>query len=319
MTSRSGLSNSWRVKSDNNPVPNNQPLQTSIPTKRYDQSYRNKGLESTHQSNPLADRLIRSTQSNGDNPDLQIRGEDDPKTLQAIEEGRRLYVGNMPYMAKPEDVEALFTDGGYPSTYINMSIDPFTGRNPSYCFVELPTKDDADRAMQILNGKIILGRPVKLGPSVVRTKTKPWTAKLPSRDVSFQRWTRTDAANRWKGEEAAPGCRLFVGGLPLMAGHDMVDAQVRAFFVGYNVLEKTTHIFPNESEAVSKVVIPPGHNGGNDRYLFVDFPNADEATKAMDATNGKTNWGVKVRVNKSRSYSKKVEERERYKKERDLA
>lgn len=30
-------------------------------------------------------------------------------TPQAISEGRRLYVGNMPYTAKSEDVEALFT------------------------------------------------------------------------------------------------------------------------------------------------------------------------------------------------------------------
>lgn len=28
---------------------------------------------------------------------------------QAISDGRRLYVGNMPYTAKSEDVEALFT------------------------------------------------------------------------------------------------------------------------------------------------------------------------------------------------------------------
>lgn len=42
-----------------------------------------------------------------------MRGEDDPRTLQAIAEGRRLYVGNMPYMAKMRDVEALFADVSY--------------------------------------------------------------------------------------------------------------------------------------------------------------------------------------------------------------
>ena len=43
----------------------------------------------------------------------QLRGEDDPNTLQAIAEGRRLYVGNMPYFAKTKDVELLFAKGGY--------------------------------------------------------------------------------------------------------------------------------------------------------------------------------------------------------------
>lgn len=33
---------------------------------------------------------------------------------QAISEGRRLYVGNMPYTAKTEDVEALFKAAEFP-------------------------------------------------------------------------------------------------------------------------------------------------------------------------------------------------------------
>lgn len=36
-----------------------------------------------------------------------------PHVPQAISEGRRLYVGNMPYTAKSEDVEALFTAAGF--------------------------------------------------------------------------------------------------------------------------------------------------------------------------------------------------------------
>lgn len=42
-----------------------------------------------------------------------IRGEDDPRTLQAIEEGCRLYVGNLAYMAKRKDIEDLFVGNGY--------------------------------------------------------------------------------------------------------------------------------------------------------------------------------------------------------------
>ncbi|KAL9110807.1 MAG: hypothetical protein Q9187_008001, partial [Circinaria calcarea] len=38
---------------------------------------------------------------------------DDPIALQAIAEGRRLYVGNMPYFAKSEDVETLFAGDDY--------------------------------------------------------------------------------------------------------------------------------------------------------------------------------------------------------------
>ena len=43
----------------------------------------------------------------------EVRGEDDPRTFQAIVEGRRLYVGNLPYMAKAQDVRTFFESSGY--------------------------------------------------------------------------------------------------------------------------------------------------------------------------------------------------------------
>ena len=42
------------------------------------------------------------------------------------------------------------------SEHINMSIDPYAGRNPSHYFVELTNKEQADRAMLELNGKEFL-------------------------------------------------------------------------------------------------------------------------------------------------------------------
>lgn len=42
-----------------------------------------------------------------------VRGENHPETLRAITEGRRLYVGNMPYSAKVQDVQDLFKVGDF--------------------------------------------------------------------------------------------------------------------------------------------------------------------------------------------------------------
>lgn len=39
------------------------------------------------------------------------RDDVDSPAMKSFSEGRRLYVGNMPYMAKKKDVEALFTEG----------------------------------------------------------------------------------------------------------------------------------------------------------------------------------------------------------------
>lgn len=80
--------------------------------------------------------------------------------------GTRLYVGNLLYSAKSEDVEQLFADNGFRVAHISMSTDPFTGRNPSYCFVDLNSGEEAAGAMAALSGMEVLGRPVKINPGV---------------------------------------------------------------------------------------------------------------------------------------------------------
>lgn len=138
------------------------------------------------------------------------------------------------------DVHALT----YNREHINMSIDPYTGRNPSYCFVEVATKKGADRAMRELNGKELLGRPIKVGPGIARSRNKRPHEKADERTSTrntcntsepvFDRWTRTDAPGHWKGY-TEQGRRLFVGGLPRMPDHHTVNADVRQLFKGYSV------------------------------------------------------------------------------------
>lgn len=127
------------------------------------------------------------------------------------------------------------------SEHINISIDPFSGRNPSYCFVELKSKEHADRAIQDLNGQDLLGRPVKMGPGVLPSRGKPAGARkdryihhLQPRPT-FDRWVRTDASEHWKGYTQQKR-RLYVGGLPHMPDHYSVDAEVRNLFGGFDML-----------------------------------------------------------------------------------
>lgn len=98
MSSRANLSSNWRVKSDNQAV---DPPTRQAPRIAH-QRPSNPDSQPTH--------ILPNTTFNTLNT---IRGEDDPRTLQAIADGRRVYVGNMPYMAKPDDVKGLFADGDY--------------------------------------------------------------------------------------------------------------------------------------------------------------------------------------------------------------
>lgn len=83
--------------------------------------------------------------------------------------GTRLYVGNLLYTVQREDIETFFGSNGFPISGMSMSIDPFTGRNPSYAFVDFETPDEANNAMETLNGTELLGRPVKINAGVAKS------------------------------------------------------------------------------------------------------------------------------------------------------
>ena len=94
------LSDNWRTKIDTPPTTgNNDATPTAcLEPKPGQRQQRDFGIESRKK------RDIGPMGTAGEEP---LRGEDHPNTLQAIAEGRRLYTGKMPYIAKSEDVEVL--------------------------------------------------------------------------------------------------------------------------------------------------------------------------------------------------------------------
>ncbi|KIX99152.1 uncharacterized protein Z520_04728 [Fonsecaea multimorphosa CBS 102226] len=97
-------------------------------------------------------------------------GQQNTNSTQPADEalGTRLYIGNLLYTAQRADVEELFTQNGFNVVGVSMSTDPFTGRNPSYCFVDVESPEEAQRAMSELNGMDVLGRAVRVSPGVAR-------------------------------------------------------------------------------------------------------------------------------------------------------
>ncbi|OJD12630.1 hypothetical protein AJ78_06802 [Emergomyces pasteurianus Ep9510] len=295
----------WRVKREGSPGTDNA---NDGPEKRelkYNRSPMQRG-------NQPQNRSWNNEGSKPSTPGKSSHSRDDPDSpaMKSFSEGRRLYVGNMPYMAKKKDVEALFTEGEtvYNVERIDISIDPFTGRNPSYCFVELESKQQADLAMVELNGKDMLGRPVKIKPGIPKSSKEPFGRrdvattpdKQPPRFV-FERWERSDASSHWY-DYSAQGRRLFVGGLPRMPDQPTADYEIRKLFYGFNI------------EAISKVISPhPSKRSqpGNHYYLFVDLASSEEADRAIEALSGVSAvWGSRVHINKARGNSHKPAERD---------
>lgn len=73
---------------------------------------------------------------------------------------KRIYVGNIPFTTKEEDLRSLFADYG---DVLSASVisDRETGRSRGFAFVEMED-EDATRAIEGLNNKEYNGRTLKI-------------------------------------------------------------------------------------------------------------------------------------------------------------
>ncbi|KAI0415540.1 RNA-binding domain-containing protein [Xylaria grammica] len=232
---------------------------------------------------------------------------DDDGAAKAIAEGRRIYIGNLRYQAKPDDIEELLraSDLGH-FTNIHISIDPFTGRNPSYCFVEFPDADSAQKAMEILEGKELLGREVKCRPCQPKgsgSGTKP--SEAPSRWGQWSGDKEADDQSKPKSfdryRQDFTGKRLYVGGLPRMQDQATNFAEITELFKDFKLEAISKRVSAHESTRE----LP-----GNHDYCFVDFATPEQAKDAMESLNGATFNGERLKVSPAKGRSNKWRERD---------
>lgn len=72
-----------------------------------------------------------------------------------------LYVGNLSYDLTEDDLRELFSEFGEISS-VNIITDKFTGRSKGFGFVEMPSQEDAEKAISGLNEKDVKGRNLKV-------------------------------------------------------------------------------------------------------------------------------------------------------------
>jgi cold-inducible RNA-binding protein len=71
---------------------------------------------------------------------------------------KKLYVGNLPFSATEEQVNEYFAQVGVTPSNVSLIRDRFTGQSRGFAFVEVNNDEDADRAVQSLNGQNYGGR-----------------------------------------------------------------------------------------------------------------------------------------------------------------
>jgi RNA recognition motif-containing protein len=84
----------------------------------------------------------------------------------------KLFVGNLSYQATEEDLRELFQQAGTVES-VRIITDQFTGRPRGFGFVEMSTKEEAERAIDQLNGRLFRDR------NLVVNEARPQPSRSP--------------------------------------------------------------------------------------------------------------------------------------------
>lgn len=82
-----------------------------------------------------------------------------------------IYVGNLPKNTTEEAVRTVFSEFGQ-VTDIKLIKDHFTGELRGFAFVEMPSRDDAQKAITALNGADFEGRSLLVNEAKPRQERK---------------------------------------------------------------------------------------------------------------------------------------------------
>ena len=79
-----------------------------------------------------------------------------------------IYVGNLAQEATEDDLRQAFEEFGQVES-VNIIKDKFSGESRGFGFVEMPSKDEARKAIEEMNGKDLMGRAVNVNEAKPKT------------------------------------------------------------------------------------------------------------------------------------------------------
>ncbi len=82
-----------------------------------------------------------------------------------------IYVGNLPFEAKEDDLRKVFEAYGE-VTSVNIIKDKFSGKSRGFAFVEMLTEDEAKAAIEAIDGSYLHGREIKVNIARPRNETR---------------------------------------------------------------------------------------------------------------------------------------------------
>ena len=81
----------------------------------------------------------------------------------------KIYVGSLSYKATEEDLKKEFEGFGQVES-VNIIKDRYSGESRGFGFVEMPNKDEAQSAIEGLNGRELKGRKISVNEARPRSE-----------------------------------------------------------------------------------------------------------------------------------------------------
>ena len=82
--------------------------------------------------------------------------------------GTRLYIGNMSWDTTEDTLMAALTEGGRTVKDLHIVLDRETGRPRGFAFAEFATDEEAQAAIDALDGQTLDGRPLRVNEAQER-------------------------------------------------------------------------------------------------------------------------------------------------------
>lgn len=83
-----------------------------------------------------------------------------------------IYVGNLPFSMTEDELEGAFAAHGEVQS-ARIITDRYTGQSRGFGFVEMPDNNAAESAIQALNGREMMGRPLTVNEARPREDRGP--------------------------------------------------------------------------------------------------------------------------------------------------
>ena len=107
----------------------------------------------------------------------------------------KIYVGNLPWSIKDNDLSEMFAAYGEVSS-ASVIMDKFSGRSKGFGFVEMANDGDAEVAIKALNEKEVGGRNLRVNESCTWWPTRTGDTATPVKRAGHRRGLQGDLLHR---------------------------------------------------------------------------------------------------------------------------